>query len=100
MRTYTNGGNFKAPEAFQYPQAKERYDPLGVDKTAFKYTHELAKRSRKGEKEDHLASGRQNKKNNLLGHYLSTDPAMVKYSSVYRIKNVNELKSLVKNGTD
>ena len=39
LRTYMKKGTFKAPEPFFYPQAKEAYDAVGLDKTTFKYTH-------------------------------------------------------------
>ena len=103
LRTYLKQGNFKPSEPFFYPQAKESYDPVGVDKTAFKYSHQLPKgrathRQLKAVDEDE--EKKKSKKGNLLGNYLSTNPNMQKYSSTYRIKNVNELKMLLTKQTD
>ena len=95
LRTYRYDSSFKGPEPWQYPQANEYYDSVAVDKPTFGHAHQLNKTSGllTELKKQGIAKPRQD-----LGTYLSTDPLHPKYSSKYRIKNVGELKLLLKKG--
>ena len=86
LRTYRNNTKFVSQQAWEYPQAKKRYDPVQLDKPAFGHAHQLSK---KGQLEGASTAEEG------TGNYLSSDPQHKKYTSKYRVKNVGELKMLL-----
>ena len=98
LRTYRNNLTFKGTEPWQYPQAKLYYDPVSVDKPAFGHAHQLTKTSKIVDAKQAPKGVTDHKSRQNLGNYLSTDPQNKKYTDKYRVKNVNELKLLLKKG--
>lgn len=95
LRTYTSGTTFKVHKAWEYPCAPVT-DPIGLDKPSFGHSHELSNSNQPG------GAKRDKNGKKLYSNYLSTDPNGVpKYHTIkYRVKNVSELKCLIKQGSN
>ena len=100
IKTANNANRHPSQLNFElkYPQAKLYYDPVSVDKPAFGHAHQLTKTSKIVEAKQAPKGVTDHKSRQNLGNYLSTDPQNKKYTDKYRVKNVNELKLLLKKG--
>ena len=114
LRQYQNSTLFNADTPFQYPRSREHFEPIAENtKTAFGFSWQVNKQGKqmyttarhsgfnKGLKTTTVDEKSEKMRLDMMRtQYLTGDPGTRRYKDKYRIKNIGEVRQLIRKQTN